>query len=83
MSFSWYFAIWVSSNINEVIRAVLNFFFHDKILHAQKNIKRIQGTKKYQKAQKYNQTKAQNANKWINKWKKVTYSLIYEEKSLQ
>ena len=41
----------VRSNINEVIRAVLNsFFFYEKILYAQK-------------AQKHNQAKAQNANK--------------------
>ena len=26
---------YVSSNINEVIKGVSNFFFHDKILHAQ------------------------------------------------
>ena len=42
------------SNINEVIRSVLNFFFffHDKISQIQKSTKRIQGTKKYQKALK-------------------------------
>ena len=41
----------VSSNINEVIRTALNFllFFYEKIFHAKK-------------AQKNNQTKAQNAN---------------------
>ena len=40
----------VSSNINKVIKAVLNlFFFHDKILHAQKAQKRIQGTKRQKK----------------------------------
>ena len=41
----------VSSNINEVIKAVLNlfFFFHDKILHAQKALKKIQGTKRQKK----------------------------------
>ena len=39
-----------SRNINEVIRAVLNFlFFYEKIAH--------------QKAQKRNHAKAQNANK--------------------
>ena len=33
--------MWVSSNINEVIRAVLNFllFFYEKILHATKSTK--------------------------------------------
>ena len=42
-----------SSNINEVIRAVLNplFFFYEKILHAPKA----------PKAQRRNQAKAQNA----------------------
>ena len=47
-----------SSNINEVIRAVINplFFFYKNILHAQK-------APKAQKAQKRNQAKAQNANK--------------------
>ena len=44
-----------SSNVNEVIRVVLNslFFFYKKTLHAQKA----------QKAQRHNQAKAQNANK--------------------
>ena len=42
----------MSSNINEVIRAVLNLllFFYKKISHAPK-------------AQKHNQAKVQNANK--------------------
>ena len=26
---------YVSSNVNEIIKGVSNFFFHDKILHAQ------------------------------------------------
>ena len=30
------FAKVTSSNVNEVIRAILNSFFYDKILHAQK-----------------------------------------------
>ena len=37
-----------SSNINEVIRAVLNFlliFFYEKILHAQKSQKALKSTK--------------------------------------
>ena len=44
----------ISSNINEVIRSVLNFLFsfYDKISQVQKSTKRIQGTKKYQKALK-------------------------------
>ena len=44
------------------------FFFYDKISQVQKSTKRIQGTKKYQKALKsikHNQAKAQNANKRI------------------
>ena len=42
-----------SSNINEVIRSVLNFlFFYDRISQVQKSTKRIQGTKKYQKVLK-------------------------------
>ena len=42
----------VSSNVNEVIRAVLNFFFfYEKILH----------TPKAPNAQRRNQAKAQNA----------------------
>ena len=57
-----------SSNINEVIRAVLNFFFF-----LRKDFVRTKSTKKHQKAQKApkntrktqkrNQAKAQNANK--------------------
>ena len=41
----------VSSNVNEVIRTVLNSFFYEKILHAPKATK----------AQRHNQAKAQNA----------------------
>ena len=43
--------IGISSNINEVIRAVLNFllFFYEKILHAPKSTK---STKQHQKAPK-------------------------------
>ena len=51
-----------SSNINEVIRAVLNslfFIFTKKILHAPKAPK----ASKEPKAQKRNQAKTQNANK--------------------
>ena len=70
---------YLSTNINEVIRAVLNFlFFYVKILHAQKSTKRhkkhkkakkakkvqkVQKAPKAQKAQKGNQAKVQNANK--------------------
>ena len=60
-----------SSNINEVIKTVLNFllFFYEKILHAPKSTKKHQKAQKapraqkHQKAQKLNQTKAQNTNK--------------------
>ena len=34
-----------SSNIDEVIRSVLIFFYYDKISQVQKSIKKIQGTK--------------------------------------
>ena len=38
----------MSSNINEVIRSILNFFFYDKISQVQKSTKKkIQGTKKH------------------------------------
>ena len=40
-----------SSNLNEVIKAVLNFFFYNNILHAPKA----------PKAQRRNQAKVQNA----------------------
>ena len=35
----------ISSNVNEVIRPVLNFFFHNKILHAQKAQKEYKAPK--------------------------------------
>ena len=55
----------LSSNINEVIRTVLNslfsaFLFYKKILHAPKSTNKHQ---KAPKAQKHNQAKAQKANK--------------------
>ena len=53
------------SNINEVIRPVLNFllFFYEKISHTQKAQKSQKAPKaqKAQKAQKRNQAKVQNA----------------------
>ena len=51
-----------SSNINEVIRAVLNFllFFYEKILHAPKSTKKHQKHKKHKNATKQ---KHKNANK--------------------
>ena len=53
-----------SSNINEVIRAVLNFllFFYEKISHAQKSTtkhKKAPTNTKSTKAQKHDQIKAQ------------------------
>ena len=59
--------MWMSSNINEVIRAVLNyFFFYEKILDAQKE-------HKAQKAQKtQNELKAQKAPKAPKSTKKNT-----------
>ena len=65
----------INSNINEVIRAVLNFFFffYEKISHARtkgakstKSTKKHQKHQKHQKAQRRNQAKAQNANKRIS-----------------
>ena len=54
-----------SSNINEVISAVLNplLFFYEKILHAQNHKKHQKHKKaqKAQKAQKRNQANIQNA----------------------
>ena len=41
-----------SSNVDEVIKSVLNIFFYDKILHKKKSIKIKQGTKKHWKAPK-------------------------------
>ena len=68
-----------SSNINEVIRAVLNFFFiltkrfythkkpkrhkKHKKQKAPKSTKKLQKHQKHKKVQKLNQLKAQNANK--------------------
>ena len=48
----------VSSNVNEIIRAVLNsIFFYEKILHAPKAPK----ARRHNQAQRHNQAKAQNA----------------------
>ena len=54
----------LSSNMNEVIRAVLNFllFFYEKISHAQKSTKKHKKAPtntKSTKAQKHDQIKAQ------------------------
>ena len=55
----------LSSNINEVIRAVLNFllFFCERTNKHQKAQISTKKHKKHQKAQKHNQAKAQNASK--------------------
>ena len=57
-----------NSNINEVIRTVLNslFFFYEKILHAQKAPKSTKKNKKHKKHQKHKDAtkqKHKNANK--------------------
>ena len=84
-----------SSNINEVIRPVLNFlfFFHDKILHAQKAQKEYKTLKSTKRYKEHKKTPKQKHKKQISeqklkirlktsKWKKVTYLLICEEESL-
>ena len=56
----------MSSNINEVIRAVLNFFFFSKRFHMHKNQKKQKKAQKITKSTKRHkdaQAKAQNANK--------------------
>ena len=52
----------ISSNINEVIKTILNFvlFFYEKILNAQKSTKSTKSTKKHKNATKQ---KHKNANK--------------------
>ena len=57
-----------NSNINEVVRTVLNFlfiyfFFYEKILYAPKSTKKHQRHQKTPKTQKHKQAKAQNVNK--------------------
>ena len=54
-----------SSNINEDIRQVLNFFFfHGKILHAQKAQKEYKAPKSTKRHRKHpKKLKAKNANK--------------------
>ena len=67
--------MWMSSNINEVIRAVLNFFFFEKILHAQKG-------HKAQKAQKtQNELKAQKAPKAPKSTKKTQNATTQKHKN--
>ena len=54
-----------SSNVNEVVRSVLNYllFFMIRFYTYKKAQKRIQGTKGHKKTQKRNQAKAKSANK--------------------
>ena len=70
-----------STNVNEVIRAVLNslFVFYQKILQKPKTPKAPKSTEKHKKAQQRNHAKAQNANnrakikialKKTSEWKK-------------
>ena len=71
---------YLSSNINEVIRAVLNFllFFTKRFRTHRKAPKSTKSTKKHQKAQKAqkrNQAKAQNANKRTKIKNALTYLL--------
>ena len=65
-----------SSNINEIIKTVLNLlFFYEKILHAQNSTKKHQKHKKHKSATKQ---KHKNANKIKNALKKH----LSEKKSL-
>ena len=59
----------ISSNINEVIRSVLNFFFffHDKILHA---LKAPKSTKNYKNTTKRKHKNANKGTKIKNELKK-------------
>ena len=68
------------SNINEVIRPVLNFllFFYEKISHTQK-AQKSQKAPKAQKAQKRNQAKVQNATS--KQKQKMRLKNIKQEKS--
>ena len=64
------FSVALSSNINEFIRAVLNFLFsfYEKILHAQKAQKAPKSTKSTNSAKRHKDTQAktQNGNKRIS-----------------
>ena len=77
------FLLIVSSNINEVIKIVLNLlFFTKRFKHEQNSTKKHQKHKKHKSATKQKhknankQTKIKNALKKTSKGKKVTYSLI-------
>ena len=87
---------YLSSNINEVIRAALNlFFFHDKILHtkkAQKGYKALKSTEKHQKHKKYKNTTKQKHKMQISeqelkmrfktsKWNKSLIRLFAKKKA--
>ena len=57
-----------SSNINEVIRAVLNFFY-EKILYAQRAQKAPKSTNKHQKHKKHKKAKKQKNKTQISEKK--------------
>ena len=67
----------ISSNVNEVVRAVLNFLFflRKDFTRTQKDQKHKDATKR--KHKHYKQTKIKSALKTHLREKKVTYSLIY------
>ena len=60
-----------SSNINEVIRSVLNFllFFYDKILHAQKAQNRLQRTKLRNVYEKHLSSKINEVIQFFNQFR--------------
>ena len=64
------FSVALSSNINEFIRAVLNFLFsfYENILHAQKAQKALKSTNSINSAKRHKDTqvKTQNGNKRIS-----------------
>ena len=68
-----------SSNVNDVIKAVLNsFFFYEKISHAPKSTKAQSTKTEPSKSTKhYKRTKIKNALKKHLRGEKVTYSLIW------
>ena len=74
---SFNFSAGISSNVNEVIRAVLNFLFflRKDFTRTQKEQKHKDATKR--KHKHYKQTKIKSALKTHLREKKVTYSLIY------
>ena len=72
----------LSSNLNEVIRAVLNFFFYEKILHAPKSTKSTKKHQKHQKHQKHKNATKQKHKKQISEQKlKMRLKNSWVEKS--